>query len=79
MRIRLIVVTNGDRWIAHGESAASDSESLCHMEVECSPQWQTDLDKDMICVVEADIQYQPNRLQVARGSIIPFDASVPRS
>jgi hypothetical protein len=67
MRIRVTVITDGKRWIAHGESGHNDSSSLQHMEVECDPQWVTRLDRDMICVVEADIAHRPNRLQSVKG------------
>jgi hypothetical protein len=70
VKIKILVVTDGNRWIAHGESASSESESLCHIEVECNPQWQTDLSKDMICVVEAEIPYTPNRLQTIAGILV---------
>ena len=71
MKIRVIVVSDGKRWVAHGESDCSDSTSLQHMEVECDPQWQTRLDRDMICAVEAEIPYKPNRLQTIKGKAKP--------
>jgi hypothetical protein len=65
--IRAVVITDGKRWIAHGESGQSESSSLQHIEVECDPQWETRLDRDMVCVVEATITYKPNRVQRVRG------------
>lgn len=73
MKIRITVVTDGKRWIAHGESGRNDSTSLQHMEVECDPQWETKLDRDMICVVEADIPYKPNRVQSTKGRVRGID------
>lgn len=67
MKIRIVVLTDGKRWIAHGESGEDDSSSLQHMEVECDPQWSTNLKRDMICVVEAEIPYTPNRVQSFNG------------
>lgn len=69
MKIRITVITDGKRWIAHGESGESDSNNLQHMEVECDPQWATNLDKDMICTVVADIPYAPNRVQSFKGKV----------
>lgn len=69
MKIRVVVITDGRRWIAHGESGESDNRSLQHMEVECEPQWSTDLRRDMICTVEAEIPYAPNRLRSFKGSV----------
>lgn len=69
MKIRIVIVTDGKRWIAHGERDKTDSNSLQHIEVECDPQWVTRLDRDMICVVEADLDYQPNRLQSVKGRV----------
>jgi hypothetical protein len=69
IKIRVVVVTDGKRWIAHGESGETDSCSLQFMEIECDPQWRTQLDRDMICIVEADIPYKPNRVQIIEGHI----------
>ena len=67
LKIRIVLLTDGKRWIAHGQSGNSDSDCLQHIEVECDPQWQTRLDRDMICIVEAAVPYKPNRIQSIRG------------
>jgi hypothetical protein len=79
LKVRIVIVTNGKRWLAHGESDNNDSENLCFIEVECDPQWQTNLDRDMICVVEAEIPYSPNRVQAFNGTVTAVDPAEPKA
>ena len=71
IKVRILVISDGNDYVAYGggRNKKHDSIDSCHSELMCANRWEESVENDMVSIIEAEIPYEPNRLQSFKGIV----------